>query len=593
MKTNIMKKVIAMLLSASTVFSAACASSMVFAAEDGAERFITVESLGVGEYGYEGYRVVDENGNEVIDEPMLSTQSTADLPAAYDSRENGIITSVKDQGSSANCWAFAATSLMETGAVAEGIDTLETADYSEAHLVWFTHIRRVEDESDPTYGDGVNVTSDPYLTGGNAKKAAASLARWSGMADEESYPYNGYDLASMGNYSESERYTTDSGAILKSWEVLEGEAAVKQWIMENGAVSAAYYHHDAYLNTDNFAYYNPQDTSTNHAIVIVGWDDSYSSSNFDNTPEGDGAWLCKNSWGSDWGCGGYFWISYYDTSICNFDGYTAMAADDYYNNYTYNGSYWQSAYGISGATQCANVFVAEEYETLSAISTVTADPGINVKVTVYKNLPEDYTSPVEGTKAAYAEAYLDNEGYHTINLEEEIALEPGEIFSVVLEEYNENGITFVPIEKGENFTSKEKQSFINYRASRTNWKDTLDEGYGNLYIQAITKCAHHDCETVTVESTCAETGREKAVCTQCGEVVKEIILPVKQHVYGEWSEYVHTEDGNETSTRSCIGCGKVQTNSYSQGNVVSLSDFFEIFFARIFEMFSSAFTSNR
>ncbi len=35
-----------------------------------------------------------------------------------------------------------------------------------------------------------------------------------------------------------------------------------------------------------------------HAVTIVGWDD------------GKAAWLIKNSWGTDWGMGGYGWIGY-------------------------------------------------------------------------------------------------------------------------------------------------------------------------------------------------------------------------------------------------------------------------------------------
>jgi cathepsin L len=37
---------------------------------------------------------------------------------------------------------------------------------------------------------------------------------------------------------------------------------------------------------------------TNHAVVIVGWDDSKR------------AWLVRNSWSDKWGEGGYFWIEY-------------------------------------------------------------------------------------------------------------------------------------------------------------------------------------------------------------------------------------------------------------------------------------------
>ena len=49
MKTNIMKKVIAAVLSASTVFSAACLSFGAFASENGPDMIITEKIVGVSE----------------------------------------------------------------------------------------------------------------------------------------------------------------------------------------------------------------------------------------------------------------------------------------------------------------------------------------------------------------------------------------------------------------------------------------------------------------------------------------------------------------------------------------------------------------
>jgi cathepsin L len=43
--------------------------------------------------------------------------------------------------------------------------------------------------------------------------------------------------------------------------------------------------------------------SINHAVVLIGWDDS------------KGAWLLRNSWGMNWGITGYCWIKYNSNNI--------------------------------------------------------------------------------------------------------------------------------------------------------------------------------------------------------------------------------------------------------------------------------------
>lgn len=49
--------------------------------------------------------------------------------------------------------------------------------------------------------------------------------------------------------------------------------------------------------------------------MIIGWDDNYSRSNFNTPLEGDGAFICQNSWGDGFGENGIFYVSYYDTNI--------------------------------------------------------------------------------------------------------------------------------------------------------------------------------------------------------------------------------------------------------------------------------------
>ncbi|WP_062399696.1 C1 family peptidase [Methanogenium cariaci] len=85
---------------------------------------------------------------------------------------------------------------------------------------------------------------------------------------------------------------------------------------------------------DNYStYYWPGDeyeSNSGHAVTLVGWDDDFPADAFAVTPPGDGAFILKNSWGTDAGEDGFFYISYYDPIV----GRLAHADDEPYD-YTY------------------------------------------------------------------------------------------------------------------------------------------------------------------------------------------------------------------------------------------------------------------
>ena len=66
-----------------------------------------------------------------------------------------------------------------------------------------------------------------------------------------------------------------------------------------------------------WAQYSNKVVQPDHATCIIGWDDTFPASFFpeNHRPPADGAWICRNSYGTDWGMEGYFYLSYYDRSF--------------------------------------------------------------------------------------------------------------------------------------------------------------------------------------------------------------------------------------------------------------------------------------
>lgn len=257
---------------------------------------------------------------------------------------------------------------------------------------------------------------------------------------------------------------------------------IKEAIMKYGAVGTSISwdtDHDYLIGS---SYYNHYDTIPNHAITIVGWDDTYSRYNFYRTPSGDGAWIVKNSHGTTVGDKGYFYVSYYDTSI-NYKGnsnkiYTFILDDNtnYYRNYQYDyiGATGNSMEYVNDIW-IKNIFKSKGSEYLTAVSTYFMQE-VKWDLYIYVN-----------NQLKYKQSSTSKPGYYTIKLNKKISLKYKDKFSIVFHLKTIDGSNLIIPVYSADYTLKD------YTAPNTSfksldgvtWWDTYNNHYSNC-IKAFT-----------------------------------------------------------------------------------------------------------
>lgn len=197
------------------------------------------------------------------------------------------------------------------------------------------------------------------------------------------------------------------------------------------------------LGAVNNIYYCSTRTSPNHAVLLVGWDDTKETG-----AEKPGAFLFKNSWGSASGENGYYWISYYDRSMKYPTVYEVEAQgggfDTTINNQldgTGYGSYISP--GSNNQMAGANVFTANQSQYLKEVAIYAPAQGLNCEISIYKNVR---TTPSSGVKELTIKKSLTYAGYHTLDLGQDIPIHEGEKFAVTLKFTNAMSQGFIPHE---------------------------------------------------------------------------------------------------------------------------------------------------
>ena len=418
----------------------------------------------------------------------------AALESAY--IPSGILTdsypSIRNQSPYGTCWGFAPTSLAELS-VLNNDGTL--LDLSELHSIYFAYHYTSADGK-----DGVKylpTASSNYLfMGGDPSFIYHTYANWVGAADEKTAPYS--EAAATLESGLSNDIAMNDSAHLRNFYIVNkaDRKYIKQLIKEYGGVGMSYYDDNQYYDYSTNSYYSTVSGNTNHAISVVGWDDDKVTNSSNK-----GAWLVRNSWGSDkYSHFGYFWMSYDEPSIydrvyaldCVSD--TGSSDDDFYDhNYQYDLSAY-SQYGWIGtgtSSTIANIFTATGTQSLKAVGVETQNPNINYTVNIYTDIANS-SNPESGTLVRTQTGSFTYQGFHTIKMDNPLTLTKGEKFSVVikLESMDGKSGAYYVMESKYNLGNaaswycggeKGQSFYYNY-----GWRDMVESMGGNVRIKAYT-----------------------------------------------------------------------------------------------------------
>lgn len=218
-------------------------------------------------------------GEHYISSEEMSIESIS-LPNKFDNRNvNGknFTTPVKNQGGCGSCVAFATAAVLETCYKRSHNNPSLDLNLSEAHL-FFCYAK---DEG-------------RHCGNGWWPQNALENVKKNGLTTDDYFPYQAQDQAcNLKNGWKS------SILNIGGYKKVSGRSQMKQWLVKKGSLTGCFIVYADFFNYRSGVYRHVSgEAKGGHCVEIVGYDDT------------QGCWICKNSWGTNWGDNGFFKIAY-------------------------------------------------------------------------------------------------------------------------------------------------------------------------------------------------------------------------------------------------------------------------------------------
>ena len=334
------------------------------------------------------------------------------LPVKYDLRNVNRVSTIRNQGSTATCWACASLEALESSML-------------PAKPYIFSVDSMIKDNS-----FGLDESA-----GGKYTMALAYLLAWQGPTLEDQPA----DNSLISTFTGENQHTS---VHLQEVHFYDSENLddIKMAVYQYGGVSSSIYASVSSSNLTKSSSYNRRTNSycytgnskPNHDVVIIGWDDHYPASSFSENVAGDGAFICQNSWGTGFGDDGVFYISYYDSNIGN----QAVSYVKVDTNNTYNYIYQSDLCGFVGQigynkewAYGANTFVADADQQIEAAGFYALGENTNYQVYFVSNYENTSTL---SEKELVATGTVSERGYYTVKFDAPKTVKEGESFAIVL-----------------------------------------------------------------------------------------------------------------------------------------------------------------
>jgi C1A family cysteine protease len=342
------------------------------------------------------------------------------LPSSWDWRTDGggAVTPVKNQASCGSCYTFAAIADAESYAL---MDESIIYDFSENNA------------KECNWREVNNVAGWGSCDGGNYWMLT-TLFSTKGLVLEADDPYVASDVACNG--------CVPYQKTLLDWRIISGHIAptadvLRQYVHDYGPIATSMYVDDTqgfdgtYTGTCTLSY--PSRGSSNHAVVIVGWSDALPPVCGSATGDPASGWIVRNSWGSGWGDGGYFYMVYNagDLGRNSSFGHTWQEynAGDHVMYYDDDGWTTTWAMGDDKKDWGLVAYTPPADTVATAIEFWTADAPTTVDIYLYDDFDNTTLSTLlaEELDLTYPEA-----GYHSVSLDPPVPLTAGnEIYATV------------------------------------------------------------------------------------------------------------------------------------------------------------------